>query len=387
MNQATGVKTAIGLMSGTSMDGVDAAVLSSDGMTIHGLGSSLTRGYDRVERHLLREAVAMATPKARTQPPEAVIRAQDMITRVHAEVVHDLLQKNNIRSENIYVIGFHGHTVLHRPNAGWSWQIGDPALLAELTGIDVVSDFRGHDLAAGGQGAPLAPLYHLALAGARMAEVRPIEDWPLAVLNIGGIANVTWIPDPDATAISPEEGLIAFDSGPGNAPIDDWLCAHGAGDMDVGGGLAARGRVDDRALARLMDQPYFTRGLPKSLDRDELETEAVASLSLADGAATLTAWTARAVAVGAGLFPRPARRWLVCGGGRHNRTLMAALAVELRMPVDPVDAWGWRGDALEAEVFAYLAIRARAGLPLSYPGTTGVSRPMTGGRVTRATKD
>jgi len=384
MNQASRIRTAIGLMSGTSMDGIDAAIVRTCGTTIHGFGPWTTRPYEPADRDLLDAAVRAAAPEVRDTPPDVLIEAQEMITRVHADVIHGLLKESNLTHENIDVIGFHGHTVLHCPEGGWTWQIGDPALLAELTAIDVVSDFRGADMAAGGQGAPLAPVYHLALARADLPGLRPNEVWPLAVLNIGGVANVTWIPDPDAVGDCPQEALMAFDTGPGNAPIDDWLRAHGAGEMDVDGRLAAGGRIDERVLGRLMDQPYFARALPKSLDRNDLSIDAAASLSLADGAATLTAWVARAVAAGAALFPEPARRWLVTGGGRHNATLMAALAAELGVAVEPVESQGWRGDALEAEAFAYLAVRSLGGLALSFPGTTGVPRPITGGRLTRA---
>ena len=262
-------------------------------------------------------------------------------------------------------IGFHGHTIMHRPEERRTWQIGDGALLARLTGIDVVCDFRADDVAAGGQGAPLVPLFHAALA-ARL-------DKPLAILNIGGVANVTWL--------GQDEGaILAFDTGPGNAPIDDWALRHLGEPVDRGGALARSGRVDAARLAAFLAHPFFDRSPPKSLDRDDFAAFRDDGLAAADGAATLTAMTAAAVARAAAHFPAPVSRWLVTGGGRHNPVLMDALARCLGAPVAAVESAGWNGDALEAQAFAYLAIRSLEGLPLSLPSTTGVVRPMTGGR-------
>ena len=237
-------------------------------------------------------------------------------------------------------------------------------MLAAEAGIDGVCVLRGRDVAGGGQGAPLAPLYHAALAGG--------EARPLAVLNIGGVANLTWIGPGD-------DNVIAFDTGPGNALIDDWVAGHLGTALDQDGALARSGHVDETALAVLLSNPYFAVVPPKSLDRDAFDPAAVADLSVADGAATLTAFTAAAVAEGQRHLPAPPRRWLVCGGGRHNPAIMVALGACLDAPVDPVEAVGWDGDALEAQAFAYLALRSLDRLPLSLPGTTGVSKPMTGG--------
>ncbi len=285
------------------------------------------------------------------------------LTEAHAEAVRLLIARHDLG--RIDLIGFHGHTILHAPQERRTWQIGDGALLARLTGIDVVGDFRAADVAAGGEGAPLVPLYHAALA-------RRLER-PLAILNIGGVANLTWIG-------AGENEILAFDTGPGNALIDDWVLANTGAASDLDGALAAAGKVDEAFLARFLAHPYFARRPPKSLDRDEFAGFVPAGLSLADGAATLTAMTAASIALGARHFPAPARRFLVTGGGRHNPTLMAMLAARLGAPVAPVEAVGWEGDALEAQAFAYLAQRARKGLPLSMPGTTGVPRPVTGGR-------
>jgi anhydro-N-acetylmuramic acid kinase len=265
----------------------------------------------------------------------------------------------------VHCIGFHGHTILHRPETGRTWQIGDSALLARETGIDVVGDLRQADVAAGGQGAPLAPAYHGALAV-------PLEK-PLAVVNIGGVANVTWI--------GRDGALLAFDTGPGNALIDDWVRRHTGAAADFDGRLAKNGSVDETVLAALLKHDYFNRPPPKSLDRDDFDAAPVAALSPADGAATLTAFTAAAVAQAKAVFPEPVVRWLICGGGRHNPALMAALAGRLGAPVAPIEQAGRDGDALEAQAFGYLAVRSLRGLPLSWPTTTGVPAPAPGGQL------
>jgi anhydro-N-acetylmuramic acid kinase len=264
----------------------------------------------------------------------------------------------------IEIVGFHGHTILHRPAERRTWQIGDGALLARRLGLDVVADFRSADVAAGGEGAPLAPLFHAALA-AQLPK-------PAAVLNIGGVANVTWIGDGDA--------ILAFDTGPGNAPIDDWVLRHTGVPADIDGALARAGRVSAPHLERFLERPFFDRPPPKSLDRDEFRDLVPIELSLEDGAATLTEITAAAAEASARHFPHP-REWLVTGGGRHNPALMDALRRRLGTSVRPVEEIGWNGDALEAQAFAYLAVRSLAGLPLSLPATTGVSRPTCGGRL------
>ncbi|MHA1599622.1 MAG: anhydro-N-acetylmuramic acid kinase, partial [Alphaproteobacteria bacterium] len=293
------------------------------------------------------------------------------LTLRHARAVRDLLAQAGMVADEITVIGFHGHTVKHEPQAGRTWQIGDGALLAAETGIDVVADFRSNDMTAGGQGAPFAPLYH----AARSAGLEK----PVAVLNLGGVGNLTWL-----GADNLEGDVLAFDTGPGNALIDDWVERHTGKPWDQDGALARAGTVDDKALAALMSHPYFQQVPPKSLDRDAFDPQPVAGLSAADGAATLTAFTAASVAAAITHLPAPPRRWLVTGGGRHNPALMAALAEKLAVPVEPVEAVGWDGDALEGQAFAYLALRSLDGLPLSLPGTTGARHPATGGVLHRA---
>ena len=356
---------AVGLMSGTSMDGIDAALIRSDGAGVVTAAAFLSQPYDAEMRRSLRSVLGGKGPV------EAVARE---LTLRHAEAVRGLLTEAGVAAAAVRVVGFHGHTILHRPQEHRTWQIGDGALLAAETGIDVVADLRSNDMVLGGEGAPLVPLYQAALA----TELPR----PLAVVNIGGVANVTWIGEGGIGAGEAE--VLAFDTGPGNALINDWVERHSGEPLDRDGALARAGRVDAAALARLLDNPYFDRRPPKSLDRDDFTGDAVAGLTLEDGAATLTAFTAATIARAAEHFPAPVTRWLVTGGGRHNPTLMAALAGRLEAPVEPVEAVGWRGDALEAEAFAYLALRSLAGLPLTLPTTTGVSRPASGGQLHKA---
>jgi anhydro-N-acetylmuramic acid kinase len=341
-------------MSGTSLDGIDVAAIESDGRDRVTTGPALTISYPDAFRERLR---AVLGGKGRVAPVE------DELTRLHAAAVGEFRTRHP--QLHFELIGLHGHTILHQPENRRTWQIGDGALLARLTGCDVVADFRGADVAAGGEGAPLAALYH----AARAAPLRK----PLAVLNLGGVGNVTWI--------GGREDILAFDTGPGNAMLDDWVRRHTGQAADIGGALARGGTVSASHVARFLAAPYFARKPPKSLDRDAFAALVPLGLSPADGAATLTEMTAAAVAAARIHFPQPVREFLVTGGGRHNPVMMAALARLLAVPVRPVEAVGWDGDALEAQAFAYLAIRSLHGLPLSLPTTTGAPRPMQGGRL------
>jgi len=356
-----GLPWMIGLMSGTSMDGIDAALLRTDGSEVGEFGPAVTVPYGDSLRQQIRTSLG-------GQPAPGLGAA---ITLAHAEVVQTLLRESGLRPADVCLLGFHGHTLLHRPDRGRTWQIGDGQLLARLTGISTVSDFRSQDVALGGQGAPLVPLYHGALAR------RGRLDLPLMVLNLGGVANLTYIGG------HLESDLLAFDTGPGNALLDDWMLRHTGARMDQGGQLAAQGAVDPAILAQMLEHRFFDRPAPKSLDRDDFTCDPVAGLWPAAGAATLTAFTAGAVARALEWLPARPRQCLVTGGGRHNGSLMAELCRWLKMPVAPVESVGWRGDALEAEAFAYLAARAANGLSLSLPGTTGVPQPATGGRIWR----
>jgi anhydro-N-acetylmuramic acid kinase len=349
----------IGLMSGTSLDGVDAAWLETDGERIGEFGPTVTLPYDDRLRADLRRVLDHAP---RLTPDDRRLKsATARLTEYHVRAVAALGREADL-------IGFHGQTILHQPDKRRTWQIGDAAELAWRTGLPVAWDFRSADVAAGGQGAPLAPVFHAALARG--------QPRPLAVLNIGGVANVTWI--------GPDGDLLAFDTGPGNGPLDDWTARRVGTAFDQDGALARSGQVDNAVLNQLLADPYFSRPAPKSLDRLDFATTLAASgldaLSPADGAATLVAFTAAAVA--AAMLPTPPLCWVVSGGGRRNPAIMQALRDRLTAPVDPAEVLGWNGDAIEAQCFGFLAARTQAGLPISFPGTTGVAQPMTGGRMT-----
>ncbi|MFO1247908.1 MAG: anhydro-N-acetylmuramic acid kinase [Alphaproteobacteria bacterium] len=366
----TGTQKVIGLMSGTSLDGVDAAILETDGLDVVRPGPSLTLPYDATTRARLRGALETALAMAKGAPvPQSIQDAEQVLTEVHARAVKALLAKAELAAGDVDLIGFHGQTILHRPQQGWTWQIGDGALLAKLTGIDVVNDFRSADVAAGGQGAPLMPLYHAALAR------KAAHGMPLVLTNIGGVAQVTYMDG---------ETVIAFDTGPGNAPIDDWMQRHTGQLVDTDGALARSGTVNETVLASMLDNPFFARLPPKSLDRMDFGMAAVESLSPADGAATLAAFTAASIAKAGDHFPKAPASWIVTGGGRHNAFLMDQLKARVGAPVLKTEDVAWDGDAMEAEGFAYLAARSRKGLPLSLPTTTGVKAPMTGGRYWKA---
>ena len=366
----TGIQKVIGLMSGTSLDGVDAALLDTDGEEVVRPGPSLTVAYTPQTRALLRAALDEARVVAQGGPvPQSIREAERLLTESHAEAVKALQLKTGLSAAQVALLGFHGQTILHRPERHWTWQIGDGALLARLTGIDVVNDFRSADVKAGGQGAPLMPLYHAVLAR------RTGRPEPLVVVNIGGVAQVTYIND---------DLVLAFDTGPGNAPIDDWMQRHSGRPVDEDGAIAATGKVDGPALATMLANPFFERLPPKSLDRMDFGMEAVEGLSPADGAATLTAFTAASLARAREHFPEGAETWIVSGGGRHNKTLMAMLKARVNAPVISAEEAGWDGDALEAQGFAYLAMRSKRGLPLSLPTTTGVKQQITGGKFWKA---
>ncbi len=356
----------IGLMSGTSLDGIDAALLETDGEAVALPGLALTVPYDLGLRAILRAALAEAVKVPAGAVPENIREAERRLTEAHEAAVKQLLRRAKLSPRDIALIGFHGQTILHRPGERRSWQIGDGGSLARATGIAVVNDFRSNDVAVGGQGAPFVPLYHAALV--REAKFA----LPVAIVNIGGVANVTYVG---------RDVVLAFDTGPGNAPIDDWAHKHTGEAVDRGGALAGKGRVDETVLTRMLNHAYFGKVSPKSLDRADFGMEAVAALSPADGAATLTAFTAAAIARAREHFPHAPTRWIVCGGGSHNPVLMEELKKRLGVPILTAEDAGWRGDFIEAEAFAYLAVRSVKGLPLSLPTTTGVPKPMTGGRL------
>ncbi len=360
---------AIGLMSGTSQDGVDVALIDTDGEAIAQFGATACRPYTKAERTLLRRATAAAANLTeRTARPGIVAEAEQLINDAHAEAVQTFLAANDLNAANVAAVGFHGQTLLHRPERGLTVQIGDGAALAARLGIPVVYDFRAADVAAGGQGAPLAPIYHRAL-------VRRLDlQAPVAVLNIGGVANVTYIDG---------EELIACDTGPGNALLDDFLRLRTGRALDTDGRKAAAGAVDEATIERLLRHPFFLAPPPKSLDRNDFRGfvgDTLAGVGVEDGAATLTALTAASVARIVPHLPRPPKTWIVAGGGARNPTLMRMLAGRLAPArIESAHETGWSIDSLEAQAFAYLAVRSLRGLPITFPGTTGAPRPLTGG--------
>jgi anhydro-N-acetylmuramic acid kinase len=386
---------AIGLMSGTSMDGIDVALIETDGEARLYRGPASTVGYAQDFRQALMKAVVEAQALVdRRARPGCLREVERKLTEQHADAVVEFLARQGLSAADIDVIGFHGQTVLHKtvvvkdarvdhPKAVFekpavspvahthalTVQLGDGPLLAQLTGIDVVYDLRAADAAAGGEGAPLAPVYHRALA-------EKLPERPVAILNIGGVANVTWI--------GRRGELIAFDTGPGNALIDDWMLNRHGSPHDEGGGLAACGRVHDDRVRRYLRHCYFGAPPPKSLDRNAFSLELVDDLAPADGAATLTAFTASSIAAARAHFPEQPQLWVISGGGRRNRTLMAMIAERVENAVTPAEAAGMDGDAVEAEAWAYLAVRSLKGLSITFPGTTGVARPLTGGVLAKA---
>jgi len=346
------------------MDGIDAALVETDGEGVVNPVAFMFFPYEPDFRPSLRAAMARALEMHAPARDPLIDAVEQESTGLHAMAVHRLLAATHTRRDDVAVIGFHGQTVAHRPDRGWTWQIGCGATLKAATRIPVAFDFRSADVAAGGQGAPLAPGYHRARSEGLGR--------PLGVLNLGGVGNLTWF--------AADGRWGSFDTGPGNALIDDWVRAHTGRPFDEGGAVAAGGITHDNVLMTMADNPWFDSPPPKSLDRNAWDIGVCRGLSPGDGAATLTAFTAETVRLALGHVP-PIGRLLVTGGGRHNPVLMAEIARRCGVPTEPVEAVGWNGDALEAEAFAWLAVRVLDGKPLSWPETTGVPQPMPGGRV------
>jgi anhydro-N-acetylmuramic acid kinase len=363
----------LGFMSGTSLDAVDMAVLETDGQAIAAFGPA---GERKLSPHV-RALVEAATADARAWPwdapePASFVPAARAVAEEHLRAAQGFMAEHGLAADDLDLVGFHGQTVWHEPPGrtraqGRTVQLGDAALLARGLGLPVAFDFRTADVAAGGQGAPLAPVYHEALV--RWSGLPA----PVAVLNLGGVGNITLV-GADGT-------LTAFDTGPANGMIDLLVQARTDRRLDEDGVLARVGRVREDVLAAYLDHPYFRARGAKSLDRYDFSLEPVAALSLEDGAATLTAFAAAAVALGVDACPERPSQIVACGGGRHNPVLLADIRERAGAPVTTAEDQGWRGDSIEAEAFAYLAARTARGLPISFPGTTGVPSPMTGGRI------
>lgn len=360
------IYTVIGLMSGTSLDGVDAALIRTDGQGYVETIGHTTLPYTEKIKMKIRSCFG----KLDKNDPD-VAEVERLMTFQHVEAVSALLRKTDMLASEIDLIGFHGQTIFHDPHNHRTLQIGDGDLLAMETSIDVVNDFRSADVLAGGQGAPFLPLYHWARVKLSAMEL------PVAILNLGGVANVTWIGRDEAD-------IVAFDTGPGNALIDDFVHQRTGQDYDTDGALAAQGKVNRDVLDSWMALPYFALPVPKSLDRNVWDVSAVDYMDTPDGAATLAAFTVESVSASERFLPEKPKCWYVGGGGRHNKFLMDQLKTSLHSPVKSVDDLGWSGDALEAEGFAYLAVRSVEGQPLSLPSTTGVPKPQTGGVLHQA---
>ncbi|MDG1378162.1 MAG: anhydro-N-acetylmuramic acid kinase [Yoonia sp.] len=359
----TGFVTALGAMSGTSLDGVDAAVVVTDGVTIMSFGETAYRPYSAQEAAVLKGALGQ-------WPSDALADVAELVETVHAQVLSGF--------GDVDVVGFHGQTLAHDPDNHRTHQCGDGQVLADVLGQTVVWDFRSADVELGGQGAPLAPFYHFALAKYLKA------DAPIAFLNLGGVGNLTWI-DPTQDKPEADGALLAFDTGPANAPLNDLMLARRGVPCDEDGALASEGNVEDGIIETFLEHAFFYRMPPKSLDRDDFYdlSAAIATLPDADAAATLTAAAAMSVVKAMEHCPSPPTRLLVTGGGRKNPTLMAMLAAGLGMEVAAVEDVGLDGDMLEAQAFAYLAVRVARGLPTSCIGTTGVRAAVSGGTISR----
>ena len=345
----------IGLMSGTSMDGIDAAIITTDGESIYNFGESVAAAYDNATKELIRSAINETAD---------IPKVEEELTRQHVKAVKLLLEKAGLSSSDIDVIGFHGQTIKHDPDNGITVQIGDGKLLAQLTGINVVNDLRSNDVKNGGQGAPLVPLFHKALVQDSDISL------PVAIVNIGGVANITYID---------ENNIIAFDTGPGNALIDDWILKNNAGSCDKNGQYASSGDIDEEILAELICHHYFDKVPPKSLDRNDFNNNLIDGLSLEDGAATLSAFTISSIIMAESHFPQKVKSWYVCGGGRHNDFIMNGLRATTEVEVNKIEDLGLDGDMIEAQAFAYLAVRSLKNMPLTLPSTTGVKKPVSGG--------
>lgn len=359
------VLRALGLMSGTSLDGIDVALVETDGEHHVVRGPAMTFAHDRPMRSRL--AAALADAKGlidRHDRPGVLAAVERETTERHAAAVQAFAVANSIDLLSIDVIGFHGQTVLHNPEAKLTVQLGLGQMLADLTGRSVVYDLRAADVAAGGQGAPLVPVYHQALTAAR-------RERPLAIVNIGGVSNVTWI--------GRDGRLVAFDTGPGNALIDDWMLKRTGRAFDEHGATALSGQVHEDVVRFYLNHSFFNLPAPKSLDRNAFFWDLVDGLSVEDGAATLSAFTAGAIAKAREHMPEEPALWIIAGGGRRNKAIMRLLAGLVQNAVIPAEAAGLDGDSLEAEAWAYLAVRSLRGMPITFPGTTGVAMPLRGG--------
>ena len=358
---------AIGLVSGTSRDGIDVALIETDGESHVRPLAFQEHPYSPAVRDLIAQAcayAARAVTKERIAGP-LIEEANRIVTQLHLEAVRKLLNYTGMDRDEIEVIGLAGHTVAHRPELGWTWQIGSGSMIADEIRIKVISDFREDDMRASGQGAPLIPVFHRALAEETAK--------PIAIVNLGGVANIT--------GLYSDDDMSAFDCGMANALIDDWMLKHTGEPFDRDGAMAASGTVDEEILADMLRHVFFKAFPPKSLDRDDFTTAAVEGLSVADGAATLTAFSAEGVVRGLVQIDQRPEKLFVTGGGRKNPTLLRMISERSGIATTPIDKLGWNGDAVEAQGFAYMAVRRMRLLPVTFPTTTGATEPTMCGTV------
>ena len=367
----TKMLTALGLMSGTSMDGIDVALLRTNGDDIEHFGPTQFFPYSIEQRTAIQMAISDARAiNNRADRSGSLGYAEVEITKAHIDAVRGYLANNKIQPQSVDLIGFHGQTVIHKPEEKLTVQLGDGHGMHQALGIPIVYDLRANDISQGGQGAPLVPIYHYGLAKYNRLPL------PNLIVNIGGVANITWIG---------ENGkLIAFDTGPGNALIDDWVNLHFGMHMDLDGAIAAKGQINREVLSRLMQNPYFTRTPPKSLDRNHFNFAAVEDLSVEDATATLTAFTAHSLAASIKHLPKFPKMWVITGGGAFNPTLCKELASAIlgygEADIRRAGDLGWQSNFIEAQAFAYLAVRAHYKMPVTFPGTTGVQSPLSAGQ-------
>jgi anhydro-N-acetylmuramic acid kinase len=369
---------AIGLMSGTSMDGIDVALVETDGEAEVIRGPSAEYAYDAAFKRQIAAALEEAKQiSRRSERPGALSMLEKDITERHADAVLRFMLENGIATESVDAIGFHGQTVLHRPQFGLTVQLGDGNLLAAKTGIQVVYDMRANDIANGGQGAPLVPVYHAALAAGLDPSLH--RGKPVCFVNIGGISNITYVRQGHPP--------IAFDTGPGNALIDQWVERHAGIPFDDGGRIAAEGGIHSELVDAYLADPFFGKKPPKSLDRNDFDLDLVEGLELSDGARTLARVTAEAINASVRHLPAKPGLWIICGGGRKNAAVMsdlADLASHQAARVVSAEQCSLNGGSMEAEAWAYLAVRSLKGLALTFPETTGVREAVTGGVLARA---
>lgn len=345
------VYRAIGMMSGTSLDAVDIALIETDGYHHIKPIAASSFPYSAQERETVKACFGKST---------ATAEAINIITSAHIKALQNFGHQADL-------IGFHGQTIFHDPANRLTVQIGEAQKIADTLQTPVIADLRQNDVKHGGQGAPLLPLYHRARA---LAASLPL---PAAIINIGGVSNITWINGAE------DHEILAFDCGPGNALLDDFILSRTDQPFDKDGTMAAAGKADQTLIDQWLGAPYFTQKPPKSLDRDAWNTSAAADIKTENGAATLLGFTVQAIAQGLKQCPATPKALYITGGGRHNAHMMKQLENISQIKTSPVESLGWDGDAMEAEGFAYLAVRSKLGLPITLPSTTGAAKALSGG--------